>query len=361
MAGSATGGHLYPALAVAERIKRRRPDAEFLFIAARWESSSDILNESGYGVQTIDARGFDRSNIFKNFSVLIDLARSDRQIREIFAEFQPDFVFGTGGYVCGPVVKAARKRGIPTYLHEQNVIPGVANKLAEKYADTVFVAFEESKAYFKHPEKIVVTGNPVRKSFITAGAMHYRQQLLISPKDLAVMIFGGSQGADRLNEVVCDMLADLKDSDDLTVFFLTGRRLYEDVRRKMTDSGAIRNEKFHVIDYTETIHEYYSAADLVVGRSGAMTVSELAVLGKASILIPSPNVTNNHQYYNAKTLADHGGAIIMNESELTAASLTNEILRLKANKEQLNRMAEAAEKQGKPDAAGMIADVILKK
>jgi UDP-N-acetylglucosamine--N-acetylmuramyl-(pentapeptide) pyrophosphoryl-undecaprenol N-acetylglucosamine transferase len=359
LASSATGGHLYPALAVAESLKRRRPDTEFLFVAARWESSSDILNQSGYAVRTIDARGFDRSNLFKNVSVLRDLARSDRQIKKIFEEFQPDLVFGTGGYVCGPVVRAASKRGIPAYLHEQNVIPGVANKLAEKYADKVFVAFEESKEHFKHPEKLVVSGNPVRKAFITASVMHYRVQLGIGEKDLVVMIFGGSQGADRLNALVTDMLATLKDSGDLTVFFLTGRRLYDDVRNSMTASGAIRNEKFHVLDYTEKIHEYYSAADLIVGRSGAMTVSEIAVLGKASILIPSPNVTNNHQYYNAKTLADHGAAVILNESGLTSDALASEILKLKANKEQLNRMAEAAERQGRPDAADAIVDVLL--
>jgi UDP-N-acetylglucosamine--N-acetylmuramyl-(pentapeptide) pyrophosphoryl-undecaprenol N-acetylglucosamine transferase len=239
------------------------------------------------------------------------------------------------------------------------VIPGVANRLAERYADKVFAAFEESRAYFKHPEKLVVTGNPVRRQFLTAGVMHYRNRLGVAPKDMALLIFGGSLGATKINEVAADALVALKDRGDLTVFFITGRRMYAEILKKLDAAGVTANPKVRVIEYADRIHEYYAAADLIISRAGALTVSEIAVCGKASLLIPSPNVTNNHQYYNAKTLADRKAAIIMDEADLTAESLKDEILKLSANKELLNRMGEAAARQGRLDAADVIVDCLL--
>ncbi|MDR2610784.1 MAG: undecaprenyldiphospho-muramoylpentapeptide beta-N-acetylglucosaminyltransferase [Clostridiales Family XIII bacterium] len=357
-AGGATGGHLYPALAVADKLRRRNPEIEILFIGAQKEVGSDIVKNAGYELMTIPARGFNRKNPFKNISVARDLLASSRQTAHILKTFQPDAVFGSGGYVCGPVIRAAHQQHIPTFLHEQNVIPGVANRLAEKYADTVFIAFEESRASFKNPDKIVVTGNPVRKQFLTAGVMHYRDRLGVNPRDMALLIFGGSLGATKINEVAADALIALKDKQDVTVFFITGRSGYAEIRGKLEAAGVTANPKVHVMEYTDRIHEYYSAADLIISRSGALTVSEIAVCGKASLLIPSPNVTGNHQYFNAKTLADKGAAVIMDEADLTAESLTDEIRKLAANKELLNRMGEAAAKQGRPDATDVIADAI---
>ncbi|MDR1778596.1 MAG: undecaprenyldiphospho-muramoylpentapeptide beta-N-acetylglucosaminyltransferase [Clostridiales Family XIII bacterium] len=358
LAGSATGGHLYPALAIADKIKRKKPESEILFVGARREVGTDIIKGSGYELRLIDIRGIDRKNPIKNVAVMRDLARAGMQIRKILAEFQPDVVVGTGGYACGPVIREAKKKGIRTFLHEQNIIPGLANKLAEKYADRIFVAFEESREQFKTPSKVVVTGNPVRRAFLTAGVMHYREKLGIDEKDMALLIFGGSQGADRVAEVVSDMLIGLRDHNDFTVYFITGKRLYYDVRQKLTDAGVMENEKIHLMEYTEVIHEYFSAADLIISRAGALTVSEIAAVGKPSILIPSPNVTGNHQFYNAKTLADRGAAIIIEEAGLTPQLLTDEVMRLKANKEALNRMAQAAAEAGRPDAVDVIYEHI---
>jgi UDP-N-acetylglucosamine--N-acetylmuramyl-(pentapeptide) pyrophosphoryl-undecaprenol N-acetylglucosamine transferase len=370
MAGGGTGGHLYPALAIADKIARREPDSDILFIGAKKEVSSDIIESNGYELVKVDVRGFDRKHLTRNVAVVKALAASGAQIRKILKEFKPDAVVGTGGYVSGPVIREASKRGIPTFIHEQNVIPGVANKLAAKYADEIFVAFAPAKEHFKEKGKITVTGNPVRRAFITAGAIDYREKLGIGASSTAVMIFGGSQGADRINEVASEMITSGVMSGSGTAdgrlsrvdfFFLTGRRQYFEIRERLTAAGVLEDGHVRLIDYTELIHEYYAASDLIICRSGALTVSEIAAMGKASILIPSPNVTNNHQYYNAKVLADAGAAVIIDEPELTASSLTDEILKLSTNKEHLNRMAEAALSIAKADATDVIYSHIEKR
>jgi UDP-N-acetylglucosamine--N-acetylmuramyl-(pentapeptide) pyrophosphoryl-undecaprenol N-acetylglucosamine transferase len=361
LAGGATGGHLYPALAVADKIKRRNEESEILFIGADKEVGDDIVSASGYGLEKICARGFDRKNLIRNIGVLKDLAKCGGQIRRILAEFSPDAVIGTGGYVGGPVIREASKKGFPTFIHEQNVLPGVANKMAARYADEIFVAFEESREYFKEQRNIKVTGNPVRRGFITAGAVDYREKLGVDGKSMAVLFFGGSQGAERINEIVSDMLIGVDQLRDMDIFFITGRREYYDVSRKLTEAGVMRGGRIRLIDYTEAIHEYYAAADLIVARSGALTVSEIAAVGRASILIPSPNVTNNHQYYNAKTLSDHGAAIIIDERMLSPLILSDELLKLKANKQALNTMSQAAAGQGKPGATDAIYSAIVER
>jgi UDP-N-acetylglucosamine--N-acetylmuramyl-(pentapeptide) pyrophosphoryl-undecaprenol N-acetylglucosamine transferase len=360
-AGGATGGHLYPALAVADKLRRRNPGAEILFLGAKNETGTSIVTNAGYGLRTISVRGFDRHHPARNIAVVKDLLVASGQTARIIKDFKPDAVFGSGGYVCGPVIREAHRKGIPTFLHEQNVIPGIANRLAEKYTDTVFAAFDESRSYFKNPDKIIVTGNPVRRQFLTAGVMRYREKLGIDPKETVLLIFSGSLGATRINEVASDMLIRLKGRPGFTVFFITGRRMYAEVKANLDALGVTKNTGIHIMEYADNIHEYYSAADLIISRSGALTVSEIAVCGKASILIPSPNVTNNHQYYNAKTLADKGAAIIMDEAELTADRLTSAIFKLFANREQLNRLGEAAAKQGRPDATDVIAEYILER
>jgi UDP-N-acetylglucosamine--N-acetylmuramyl-(pentapeptide) pyrophosphoryl-undecaprenol N-acetylglucosamine transferase len=358
MAGGGTGGHLYPALAIADKIARREQDSEILFIGAKKEVSSDIIESNGYELVKIDVRGFDRRHLARNVAVLKALAASGAQIRKILKDFKPDAVVGTGGYVSGPVIREASKRGIPTFVHEQNVIPGIANKLAAKYADEIFVAFEPAKEHFKDKSKITVTGNPVRRAFITAGATDYREKLGVGSSAMAVMIFGGSQGADRINEVTSELLEELSSGAladiDTEFFFLTGRRQYFDILERLTSAGVLKDGRIRLMDYTEVIHEYYAASDIIIARSGALTVSEIAALGKASILIPSPNVTNNHQYYNAKVLEDAGAAVIMDEADLTASSLADEIRRLSSNKEHLNKMAGAALTIAKTDATDVI-------
>jgi UDP-N-acetylglucosamine--N-acetylmuramyl-(pentapeptide) pyrophosphoryl-undecaprenol N-acetylglucosamine transferase len=357
MAGGGTGGHLYPALAIADKIMRRDAQSEILFVGAKKEVSTGIIESNGYRLEQIDARGFDRKHILRNAGVLKDLAAASLQVRRILKGFAPDVVIGTGGYVSGPVIREASKRGIPTFVHEQNVIPGMSNRLAARYADEVFLAFPQSRAHFrggKGSAEFTVTGNPVRRAFLMAGAMNYREKLGVQPGETALLIFGGSQGAERINEVVSDFLIDQKDSGSMKVFFLTGRSQYYEILNRLDSAGVTADGRVRVIDYTEAIHEYYAAADLIIARSGALTVSEIAACGRASILIPSPNVTNNHQYHNAKVLADAGAALLMEEKDLSVETLTGVILKLAANKPQINHMAECAAKTAHTDASEVI-------
>lgn len=354
LAGSATGGHIYPAIAIADKIKIKNPDADILFIGAKKELGSTIVQDNGYKIEYIDIQGFNRKNILKNITVARDLARSSHQIKKILKKFSPDIVIGTGGYVSGPVLKEASKKGIRTFLHEQNAVPGLANKMAQKYADKIFVAFEESVSGFKDPSKVIVTGNPIRKAFVTAGALDYRTRLGISDKDFAILIFGGSNGADKINEVTVELLEKIKLRGDIEVFFITGKRQYWDVLNKLREKNVIDNQKFHIMDYTEVIHEYFAAADIIMGRSGALTVSEITALGKPSILIPSPNVTGNHQFYNAKPLHDAGAAILMDEKDLSADSLLNILMGLMGNRYKLNKMADVSMDMGTMDAVNVI-------
>lgn len=356
LAGSATGGHIYPAIAIADKIKTVNPNANILFISAKKELGSTIVSDNGYDVEYINVQGFNRKKLIKNVSVVKDLAVSSHQIKKIFKKFKPDLVIGTGGYVSGPVVKEAHKAGIKAYLHEQNVLPGLANKMAQKYVDKIFIAFEEGRKHFKNQDKIVVTGNPIRTGFVTADSIDYRERLKLKDDDFPVLIFGGSNGAERINEVTVELLERLKDEKNIVIYFITGRRQYWDVFETLENKQVTDNKNFHIIEYTEVIHEYFAVANLIVGRSGALTVSEITACGKPSILIPSPNVSNNHQYYNAKPLEDSGAAILIEERDLTCQKLYDEIMELKNNPDQLHKMSGAAKDMGKMDSVEKIYD-----
>jgi UDP-N-acetylglucosamine--N-acetylmuramyl-(pentapeptide) pyrophosphoryl-undecaprenol N-acetylglucosamine transferase len=358
MAGGGTGGHIYPAIAIADKLRRRRPDCEILFIGARRGMEKDIVPSRGYELRCIDVRGFDRKRLHRNAGALLALLRACGEARGILRSFAPDLVVGTGGYASGPVLREAGKAGIPAYIHEQNAFPGMANRLAERYVKKVFVAFEESGRHFKSKEKLVVTGNPVRREFAARGLVDYREKLGVAPREFALLIFGGSQGARVLNESLFSILGELCAEEDLRLFFVSGARHYEEARAAFAARGVPADGRFRVMAYTDEMHAYMCAADLVIGRAGALTVSEITACGRASILIPSPNVTGNHQFFNAKFAADRGAALLMNESELSPARLLDAVLRLKNDKVLLNRMSAASESLGRLDAADVIYEHI---
>jgi UDP-N-acetylglucosamine--N-acetylmuramyl-(pentapeptide) pyrophosphoryl-undecaprenol N-acetylglucosamine transferase len=358
MAGGGTGGHIYPAIAIADKIKRRRPDSEILFIGARRGMEKDIVPAHGYELRLIDVRGFDRRRLCRNAGAALALARAFRELRRILRDFAPDLVIGTGGYVSGPVLRAAGKAGIPAYIHEQNAFPGMANRLAERYAEKVFVAFAESGRYFKNKDKIVVTGNPVRREFAARGLVPYREKLGVEAHAFVLLVFGGSLGARAVNEALFSILKELWAEEDLRLFFISGSRYYAEARAAFAACGIAADGRFRVMEYTDAICAYMCAADLVISRAGALTVSEITACGRASVLIPSPNVTGNHQFFNAKSVADRGGALLIREAELSPARLLDAVLRLKNNKTLLNRMSAASESLGRLDAADRIYERI---
>lgn len=356
MTGGGTGGHIYPAIAIADKIRRKHPDADILFIGTERGMEKDLVPKNGYPIRFITVSGFHRKKPWKNLKTAMDLMKGNGQAQRIIEEFNPDLVIGTGGYVCGPVVRAAHKKGIKAYIHEQNAFPGVTNKLLEKYADKVFISFSESKEYFKDQNKLVVTGNPIRKSFLLCAMCHSREKMGIRPGEFVILCFGGSLGADKINSTMIRVIEEVNDMPDTRLFFITGRNYYGRVLQSLKEKEIILKENINVLEYADNIHEYLSAADLVISRAGALTVSEITACGKASILIPSPNVTGNHQYYNARVVADKGGAVIMEEKDLTDEKLLGTILRLKNNREALNVMSGASAGVGRMDAVDVIYD-----
>lgn len=359
MTGGGTGGHIYPAIAIADKIRKKVPEAEIIFVGTERGMEKELVPKNGYEIRFITVSGFHRKKIMKNFKTLLDLITGSRDVRKILSEFQPDVVIGTGGYVCGPVIREAHKKGIKTYIHEANAIPGVTNKLLEKYVDKVFISYEETKKHFTKPEKLVVTGNPIRKSFYTSVISDHRSKIGVGPTDFMVLSFGGSLGAEKINNTMLSIIPRVGDMPDLQLYFVTGNTHFEKIQAEMENKGYHSCPNVHVLEYADNMHELLQAADLVISRAGALTVAEITVCGKASILIPSPNVTGNHQFYNAKVVADRGGAVIIEEKELTDEKLISTILRLKNNKQALNNMSRASESIGRLDAVDLIYDHIF--
>jgi UDP-N-acetylglucosamine--N-acetylmuramyl-(pentapeptide) pyrophosphoryl-undecaprenol N-acetylglucosamine transferase len=358
LTGGTTGGHMYPALAVAEKITKKEPDSTFLFVGPEHEYGRKVIAEKDYEYRAISASGFNRKHLIANAVVAKDLLAASFQIRKIFNEFKPDIVFGTGGYVSAPVIREASKKGIPVFIHEQNAFPGMANKMAAKYADRTFIAFEESRAHFPKAKRLVVSGNPIRRALIAVDANLSRDELGIKDDDVCLLLFGGSRGAQHLNDVFTELLISLADVPHVRAFFITGADYYYEVLKKMDEAGVATTGKFEIMDYSDRMHELYSAADIVVSRAGALTVSEIAVMGKASILIPSPNVSEDHQTYNAKTLADNGAAVLLPDDLVSVESLRAQIDELILDKDKLSEMSSAAKSLGKIDAVDIIYDEI---
>lgn len=320
MTGGGTGGHIYPAIAIADKIVERSYKAEILFVGTRRGLEGELVPSRGYPIKFIDVQGLDRRNMFKNVKVLAKYLKAKNRAEDIIEEFDPDVVIGTGGYVCGPVVNAAAGMGIRCFIQEQNAFPGLTNKMLEKKVENVFLGFEDAGQYFKYPEKHIVTGNPVRSEFFTANKETSRKLLGIPQDDFVLLAFGGSQGASRLNRGIMDVIKQYSGKDGIQVYFATGKNYYEPVISDLEGMGVPLDGNIHVEQYISDMNTYLSACDLAVCRSGALTVSEIAISKKASILIPSPNVTGDHQTYNARALSDKGAAILLPESKLVQDS-----------------------------------------
>lgn len=357
MTGGGTGGHIYPAIAIADKIKERYPDSEILFVGTEHGLEKKLVPENGYPIEFITVAGFNRKNPLKNIEVMRKLHKGSKQARQLIRDFEPDVVIGTGGYVCGPVVRAAHKAGIKTYTHEQNAFPGVTNKLLENYVEKVFLGFGEAQKYFKHREKHIVCGNPVRKVFFEADKQQSRRKLGFAEDDFVLLVFGGSQGAGRINKAMLSVIEALNGMDKVQVCMATGSRYYDAILQELAEVRGIKlADNIHILEYISNMDEYLSASDLVISRSGALTVAEVTVCGKAAIFIPSPIVTGNHQYYNAKAVADHGGALIIEEKDMDNDKLIAQILRFKNDPEMTAEMAQRSRECAPVDAVDIICN-----
>lgn len=340
--GGGSGGHIYPAVAIADKIKEKEPDAEILYIGNSIGLEKDIIPGTGYPMELVSAKWLDRRNIFKIFDTGFSTAKGIWQAYRIMKRFKPDVVVGTGGFVCVPVMYAGHKVGARCYLHEQNAFPGVANKALEKYVRKVFLGFPEAGRYFREPDKHVNVGNPVRKRFYHVDAKAARKKLDIPEDDFVVFSFGGSQGAEKINEVAFALMDAINGHRGVTFVFGTGSQYYEDILDKAREKHIEIQPNIRIKSYINDMQNYLGAADLIISRAGALSVAETTVCGRASILIPSPNVTGNHQYFNAKSVADRGGAVLIEEKDLTSDMLISQVMKLKNNPDILQRMSSAS-------------------
>ena len=358
-AGGGTGGHINPAISIADYAKSQDTEFEALFIGTKRGLESKLVPKAGYDIKYIDISGFNRKNLLKNVSVVAKLIKSRIDCRKIIREFKPDCVVCTGGYVSGPVIMAAAKEGVPSLIHEQNVYPGLTVKGSEKYVDYLAVSFDETVNLMNAKEKCVVTGNPIRTQILEANKEEARKKLGIDKP--FVLVFGGSLGAQRINDTMLNIIPRIKQNGNVKLLFGTGERNYDTIRDAVTKLGIDENdENIQVLPYIDNMAEVMAAADVVVARSGAITVSELAALGKPSVLIPSPNVVRNHQEQNAREFEKNGAAEVITEAELSPDVLYTTVSEMIEDNEYLAKMSENLIKMAKTDALPKIYELMIK-
>lgn len=359
MTGGGSGGHIYPAIAIADKIKEREPDAEILYIGNELGLEKDIVPGTGYPFKMVAARWFERS-LFELIHTGMTTMRGVHQSLRIMRQFKPDVVIGTGGFVCVPVVYAGKLYGAKCYLHEQNAYPGVANRFLEKYVDKIFLGFPEAGQYFKKPEKHIVVGNPVRNRFMNVTQHEARKILGLPKDDFIIFSFGGSQGAEKINEVGFELMKAVNGHPGMSYIFGTGSQYYEEILKKAETERIEVKDNIHIESYINAMQNYLAASDLIISRAGALSVAETTVCGKASILVPSPNVPGNHQYFNAKSVADRGGAILIEEADLTSEKLISEVMYLKNNPQKMMELSKASKGCAPLRATDMIYSEIKK-
>ncbi len=362
-AGGGTAGHINPALAVAGYIKSRHPQAELCYIGTKRGLESKLVPEAGIDFYTIDVEGFQRklslTNIKRNISAASKLMSASKNARKLLLELKPDVVMGTGGYVSGPVLREAHKLGIKCCIHEQNAFAGKANKMLAPDMDAVMLAMPEAEKYFKLKKHAVVTGNPVRESVINMNKEDARRQLGIDNRPM-ILSFGGSLGARRINEAAADLMKWHVGSGKYQHFHATGKYGVELMPRYLRDRCVdMTSPDLHITEYISNMDVLLAAADLVICRSGAITVSELAVQGKPSVLIPSPNVAENHQYFNAMTLVSKGAAELIEEKDLNSETVVNMVKDILENPKRLERMSKSAHASAIIDTNERIYRVIM--
>lgn len=362
-AAGGTGGHINPALAAAGEIREKHPDAEILFIGTKDKMESRLVPKAGFDFRTISISGFQRKisiqNIFKNISTLRRLAFSGMAVRKILNDFGPDVVVGFGGYVSGPVVRTAAKMGIKTAIHEQNAFPGVTNKMLAKVADAVMLTVPEAEKYLDCKNPPIVTGLPVRSEILRADRDFARAELGLDDKPV-IFSCGGSLGAKTVNEAMVGLIASLYKEDNC--HFIHGYGQYGEWFPDALKEKGVDVENAKNIDAREYIYDMdkcLAAADIIISRSGASTLSEIEAVGKASILIPSPNVAENHQYHNAMTLVNANAARVIEEKELTDEKLLSVVRELLDDKSLRDTMGANAKKLAVPDAQEQIASIII--
>ncbi|MGE5682200.1 MAG: undecaprenyldiphospho-muramoylpentapeptide beta-N-acetylglucosaminyltransferase [Bacillota bacterium] len=350
-AGGGTGGHLFPAIAVAEKIKALKPEAEILFVGTKAKIEARVVPELGYKFKTIwikgFARKFDIQNILFPFKVLVSLIQS----LYINASFKPRVAIGSGGYVSGPAIWGANVLGAKVILLEQNSYPGITTRILEKKAEQVHISFEDTRKYLKDNSKVFLTGNPVRESLKIIKKEEALKKFNLSSDKKTLLILGGSLGAGSVNSAVAESI-ELFTRNNIQVIWQTGRNYYESYK-------DLKSALVWVNSFIDDMASAFSAADLLVSRAGATTIAEVTALGIPTVFVPSPNVAANHQYYNAKSLSDQNAALLLSDSQVKE-KLGEMVLSIISDKSSLELLSENVRKAGKPEAALIIAQNAIK-
>ena len=357
-AAGGTGGHINPALAIADKLKEVFPDTKILFIGSPDGLEAKLVKKAGYDFAPVKMAGIQRKltphNIKLNFQAVHYYLNAGKCIRKIFDGFSPDLVIGTGGYVTGTVLKTALKCKIKIALHESNSLPGVSTKMLATKADLVMLGTEDAKKHLSECKRCVVTGNPLRNNIPIEEKSAARKRLGL-PDCLTILSAGGSQGASRINEAVVHLLSYEQKKGNINHIHGYGKHGKDTFMQSLTENGVDPdNEHFIIKEYIDNMYTCMCASDLIITRAGAMTLTELMAIGRASILIPYPYAAENHQYYNALTLQNANAGRIIDDKELTGAVLIDTVTKLADDPELLKLMSENAAKLSKHDAAGVI-------
>lgn len=352
IAAAGTAGHINPGLAIANKIQFEHRDSEIIFIGTKRGLENDLVPRSGYELRTIEAYGISRKISIKTIKQNIKTLVGIYQAKKIIKEFEPDIVIGTGGYICGATIFSANRLGIPTVIHESNAFPGKATKYLAKIVDKILVSFQEAKQNLEEKEKIVFTGTPVKMKNI--DLQDDAKQKILEKNGLkcnlpTVLIFGGSQGARNINKTIIDIIKMQNENEELLkyqIIWAAGPKQYELVMEALKHCGIDIKMygNINIVPYIYEMEELMNTVDLIVARSGAMTITEIATIGKPSILIPLPNVSNNHQLYNAKVLENAGAGVIIEEKDLTYSHLNEEIEKIISDKCKMETMGKNANK-----------------
>lgn len=357
LAAGGTAGHVNPALAIAGGMQNRWPDAGIHFAGRNGGMERRLVEQAGYPFHHIEVRGIQRSlapkSMARNVAAAWHLAFAPGAARRILADVQPDLVIGAGGYVSGPVVQKAAQMGIKTAIHEQNAWPGVTNKLLAKRVDLVFAPTDSAVPRLGAPQKTVVSGNPVRTELLRQDRSAARKALGAGER-LIILSYGGSLGAMNLNSMVAQLAAWHLQNRDFLHIHATGSIEKDDFAAMARRMGLAGRDNFRILEYIDDMPAMLAAADLVICRSGALTLAELAAVGRASVLIPSPNVAENHQYYNALEFAEKDAALVFEEKDLTPKILIDTVDELTREPEKLAQMGDAAKQLAHPQALDII-------
>jgi len=360
-----TAGHVNPALALAGLIRQRRPESDILFVGARRGIEKRLIEEAGWPFRAVEVSSFHRSfkpkEIRHNLISLKNLITSPAQAKSLLREFPADLVVGTGGYASYPMIRAAAKMGIPTAIHESNAIPGLTTRMLEPYADLIMVGFEECRKNYKNPEKVLVTGTPVRGDFFELTKAQAKAKLGVDDGRPLVVSFWGSLGAGNMNRQMADFLA--LESDERPFHHVHGAGVVgcQQMTDYLAEKGVdlSRTPEVEVREYIHDMGTLMRAADLVICRAGASTISELTALGVPAIIVPSPNVANNHQEHNARVLADVGGAVMLLEKDCSGELLFQTAREILRDEARGRRMSAAMAQLGTVDAAEQIYEAIM--